>query len=187
MNLELILGIVLAFAGGLFWWKQEETKQLISPQILLSISIVLVGAFFILKGLSQFIKMNNNSMIHPQVKNVTVKEWIFILALIFIGSISYTIAAYYHLKLEKWTFLIAFAVALPLILIEYQFSIRGNRAAREILKLSTLQITLITIAFYFINSWMLNYFVMKSPVIWWREIIAFILIFCAFIISTAFN
>ena len=65
---------------------------------------------------------------------------------------SYTIAAYYHLKLRNWSFLTAFAIAIPFILVEYQFSIRGNRAAKDVLRLNAVQITLVTMTFYFIQQ-----------------------------------
>jgi uncharacterized protein (DUF486 family) len=104
---------------------------------------------------------------------------------IFIGSVSYTVAAYYHLSLTNWTFLKAFAIALPLILIEYQFSIRGNHYAYSLLKMNAVQITLLTMTFYFINSWILNYFILKKhAVVWWREVTAFILIVLAMSLST---
>jgi uncharacterized protein (DUF486 family) len=104
---------------------------------------------------------------------------------IFIGSVSYTVAAYYHLSLTNWTFPKAFAIALPLILIEYQFSIRGNHYANTMLKMNAVQITLLTMSFYFVNAWVLNYFFLrKHAVVWWREITAFILIVVAMGLST---
>jgi uncharacterized protein (DUF486 family) len=95
----------------------------------------------------------------------------YVILLIFIGSVSYTVAAYYHLRIENWTFLKAFAIALPLILIEYQFSIRGNHHAHESLRMNAVQITLLTMAFYFINAWVLNKFILKKhAIVWWREL-----------------
>lgn len=109
---------------------------------------------------------------------------ILILLLIFVGSVSYTIAAYFHLKLRNWNFLAAFTIALPLILIEYQFSIRGNHYAYEKMGLNAVQITLITMCFYFVNSWILNKYVLKKhAVVWWREIAAFTCIIIAFLLA----
>jgi|APGre2960657373_1045057.scaffolds.fasta_scaffold49708_3 uncharacterized protein (DUF486 family) len=108
----------------------------------------------------------------------------YVILLIFIGSVSYTVAAYYHLRIEKWTFLKAFAIALPLILIEYQFSIRGNHHAHDTLKMNAVQITLLTMAFYFINAWVLNKFILKKhAIVWWREIAVFILLVSAVVLS----
>jgi uncharacterized protein (DUF486 family) len=111
---------------------------------------------------------------------------VYIIALIFVGSVSYTVAAYYHLKIENWTFLKAFAIALPLILIEYQFSIRGNHHAHETLKMNAVQITLITMAFYFINAWILNKVVLKKhKIVVWREVGVLGLLVCAVVLSAA--
>ena len=106
-----------------------------------------------------------------------------ILSLIYIGTVFYTLAAYYHLKLKDWTFLKAFALAIPLVMIEYSFSLRGNRQANTVLGMNALQILIITITFYFINAWLLNYFVLKNKVNYQREIISFILVISAFYIS----
>jgi hypothetical protein len=38
--------------------------------------------------------------------------------------------------------------------------------------------------FYFINAWLLNYFVLSQQVVWWRETLAFIFILLAFTITT---
>lgn len=110
-----------------------------------------------------------------------------ILSLIYIGTIFYTLASFYHLKLKKsWTFMKALSIAIPLVFIEYNFSLRGNYDAYTKLNLSSIDILLITMIFYFINGWLLNYFVLKNKVNIIREIIAFILILIAFRISTNF-
>lgn len=110
--------------------------------------------------------------------------WV-VLLLIYIGTWCYTLAAYLHLKLRKeWTFMTAFAIAIPCVLLEYQFSLRGNRAAIFDLGLNPIQVLLITLCFYFVNVWILNIFVLKAKVIWWRELLCFILILSAFAITT---
>ena len=107
------------------------------------------------------------------------------IGIIYIGTWFYTLAAYLHLKLgESWTFSKAYMLALPLVAIEYLFSLRGNHAANAFHGLNPLQILAITLCFYFINLWILNKFVLKNPVIWWREILCFALIMCAFFITT---
>jgi hypothetical protein len=78
----------------------------------------------------------------------------------------------------------ALAIAIPFVLLEYQFSLRGNHAAVYHLKFNPLQVLLITLCFYFLNLWLLNYFVLKTHVVWWRECLCFMLIICAFAITT---
>lgn len=110
-----------------------------------------------------------------------------ILIMIYIGTIFYTLASYYHLKLKQsWTFTKAISIALPLVFIEYNFSLRGNYYAYTNLDLSSIDILLITMIFYFINGWLLNYFVLKHKIDIIKEFIAFILILLAFKISTNF-
>ena len=70
---------------------------------------------------------------------------------------------------------------------EYQFSLRGNYLANDILKLNSIQIVLITMVFYFINAWLLNLFILKNNVVWWREIISFTFILFAFLMTTSYK
>jgi dipeptide/tripeptide permease len=77
------------------------------------------------------------------------------LVLILTGSIFYVGASYYHLGLKKWTFWHAFAIAIPLVAIEYMFSLRGNYYAHRG-GLSSYQILLITMCFYFMGLIFLN-------------------------------
>jgi uncharacterized protein (DUF486 family) len=181
-HVYLCIGIIFAIAGGLLWWKQEKTRQLYNVKIFASIIMIIIGACYILLGSHALV--DTSSQAKPLTHNVGWLQWCFIIGLIFIGSVSYTIAAFYHLKFKSWSFLSAFALALPLILIEYQFSIRGNFAAKDVLKLNAIQITLLTMTFYFVNAWVLNYFFLKQPVVWWREVIAFVCIILAFVFTT---
>lgn len=181
----LVAGILFALSGGILWWKQEKHRKLISIWVILSILLILFGAFNILLGINKYLNLFRKwDDVKPKVDVIKWWDWFFILGLIFIGSVSYTIAAYYHLKLENWSFFMAFAIAVPLILIEYQFSIRGNYAAKHVLNLNAVQITLITMTFYFVNSWVLNKILFNRPVVWWRELLAFLCIIMAFILST---
>jgi uncharacterized protein (DUF486 family) len=179
----ILFGAVCAICAGLLWWWQERQDQLINGWVILSIFLMLFGGFNILLGIDFYVR-SQRSAYSPSKGKASFLDWVFIISLIFLGSISYTLAAYYHLKLHNWSFLTAFAIALPLILIEYQFSMRGNHGAKTILGLNIVQITLMTMAFYFINSWLLNYFVIKQPVVWWREVLAFLCIALAFILTT---
>jgi uncharacterized protein (DUF486 family) len=188
----ILAGILLALAGGTLWWRQERTRDLINPWIALAMALILAGAVAILVGLERRLHLQalkgTGSAVRPRGPadgRLRGWHWAFILGLIFVGSVSYTIAAYYHLKIEHWTFPVAFAIALPLILIEYQFSIRGNRAAYDLLGLNAVQITLLTMAFYFVNAWVLNAVFLRRPVVWWREVLAFACIGAAFVLTTS--
>jgi uncharacterized protein (DUF486 family) len=110
--------------------------------------------------------------------------WLYI-SLVYMGTVFYTLAAYYHLSLRNWTWTRAAIVAIPLVLIEYMFSLRGNRYLNES-GFNPLRILLITMCFYFINLWLLNYFVIGNQVVVWREITGFLLILTAFYVSTNF-
>lgn len=108
-----------------------------------------------------------------------------ILLLIYTGSVCYVLASYYHLKLgENWRFFTALAIAIPIVLVEYTFSLHGNHYANKYLDLTALDILIITMCFYFVNLWVLNRFVLKHrPHKIWMEIVAFILIIIAFVIT----
>ena len=72
-----------------------------------------------------------------------------IIALIYFGTVCYTIAAYFHLYLkDQWTFTKALMIAIPFVLIEYVFSLNGNHYALKVLDWSPLQILVVTVAFY---------------------------------------
>ena len=103
--------------------------------------------------------------------------------LIYIGTVFYTLAAYYHLSYKPWTFEKAITTALPLVCIEYVFSLNGNHRAHEELDLNPIQILVITITFYFINLWLLNYFIIKKTINIKREVVAFALIITGFLLS----
>ena len=113
----------------------------------------------------------------------------FCYSLIFIGTIFYVLASYYHLKIKNnWTFLKALAIAIPFVLIEYSFTLNGIHQSYTYLNHSTSTILIITICFYFINMWIFNYFILNQINInLFREIIAFLLIGGAFYISNVIN
>lgn len=109
-----------------------------------------------------------------------------VLTLIYIGSLCYVLTAYYHLRLKNdWNFLTALAIALPLVLVEYSFSLHGNHFANTYLDLTALDILIITMVFYFINLWLLNFFVLgHNPHHKYTEYLAFAFIIAAFLITT---
>lgn len=109
----------------------------------------------------------------------------FYICLIYIGTVCYVIAAYYHLKLgDKWNFWRALMIAIPLVLIEYCFSLNGNYYIHQICGYSAMDILIITICFYFINLWLLNYFILKhNEDNIYMEVFCFGLVLCAFILT----
>ena len=110
-----------------------------------------------------------------------MNKWVSIFV-IYIGAIFYALAAYYHLHMKNWTFSKAYALALPLVLVEYIFLLYGNHAAHAYF--NPMQIMIITIVFYLINIWLMNVFIFKQKITLWREAIAFAFIVAALLIST---
>jgi drug/metabolite transporter (DMT)-like permease len=110
------------------------------------------------------------------------------IAFIYLGTCFYVLAAYLHLSLgDKWTFFKAFAIALPLVMIEYQFSLRGNHAAFAHHHFSAVQILLFTLVFYFVNTWILDAVILRSrrePSWWWKDVACFLLIAAAFYLNS---
>jgi hypothetical protein len=173
-------GLFFAILGGYLWYLQHNA--VFNPMILLAITLIFVGSFSLLQGI-HFVTIKPSSINQSMQASWFSKA--FIIFLIYVGTLAYTIASYYHLKLKDWTFIYAFLIAIPFVLIEYQFSIRGNFFASTILGMNAVQIALITMCFYFFNAWLLNHFVLKKPTIWWRELLAFALILGAFIVTTS--
>ena len=119
-----------------------------------------------------------------------IQTHLFAYSLIFLGTIFYTIASYYHLSYNKnWTFLKALAIAIPFVLIEYTFSLRGIHHSYKYLNHSTSTILIITIIFCFISMWLFNYFILKNRtnVNLFKEFLAFVLVIIAFYISNVIN
>jgi len=103
---------------------------------------------------------------------------------VYIGTIFYVFASYFHLSLKEWTFRKALLLAMPLVCIEYFFSLRGNRYLNEKYNVNAIEILLITMCFYFINTWLLNYFIIKNKINSAKELLSFILILIAFYLSS---
>jgi hypothetical protein len=104
--------------------------------------------------------------------------------LIYIGTCFYTTASFYHLKLKDWSFWKGYAIAIPLVCIEYVFNIWGNKYA-NLNGLNVVQIMMLIIAFYMINIWIINVFVLKQKtIVLWRELLALVLLLSAIVISS---
>lgn len=107
---------------------------------------------------------------------------ILAILLIYLASWCYVIAAYYHLKLEDWSFLKAAAIAVPAVLMEYSLSLPGNKLAS--LSMNPLQIVVITIGFYVLNIILLNVYVLKGDFNPVRDLLAVGLVVVAIFLST---
>lgn len=175
----MYLAFLFILFGGLLWYKEEKNSLLNWP-IAFSIACILFGAVLLFYGIEPV----SGKKTTEASKQILQWHWVFILGLIFLGSVSYTIAAYFHLKMEQWDFLKAFLIAVPFLLIEYQFSLRGNYYAKQHLMMNAVQITILTMIFYFFNAWILTYFFLKQPIVWWRECLAFSFIVLAFLTTT---
>ena len=117
--------------------------------------------------------------------NIYREQLLFIL-LVYLGTVFYVFAAYYHLSLDKnWTFWKAFTIAIPLVIIEYIFSLHGNYYLHNMFDYSPIDILIITICFYFINLWLLNYYILKhTKTNIYKELVCFLLIIAAFFLTT---
>lgn len=113
-------------------------------------------------------------------------HFLFYLFLIYIGTVFYVIAAYYHLTFrERWYFMKAYMIAIPFVLLEYCFSLNGNYYMHYIMDYSPLDILIITMCFCFINLWLLNYFILKhTGHNIYMEVFCFCLVITAFILTT---
>lgn len=106
---------------------------------------------------------------------------------IYLGSLCYVSAAYYHLSLnERWSFYRALLIALPLVIIEYCFALPGNYALNTYHGFDPNKILIMTMIFYFINLWLLNVVVLKKQVEnAYIEGTALLLVLAAFYITSA--
>ncbi len=117
------------------------------------------------------------------------KHYLFTLFLIYMGTVFYVFASYYHLKLkENWNFFMALGIAIPIVVLEYFFSLHGNHYAHFFFNMSPLDILIITMCFYFVNLWILNFFILKNETHnMYSEIFAFLLVITAFVISSVIH
>ena len=176
----MYLAFLFILIGGLLWYK-EEKNNLFNTTIAFSILCILFGAVLLFQGIETKAETKTPSKVHE----IGWWHWVFILGLIFTGSVSYSVAAYFHRKMEEGDLLKAVLIGVPFLLIEYQFSLRGNYYAKQHLLMNAVQITILTMIFYFFNAWILTYFFLKQPIVWWRECLAFVFIVLAFLTTTA--
>jgi uncharacterized protein (DUF486 family) len=182
---HFLLGLISIVIGSTLWVRAEKANSILNIDVFISMGIVAFGGLNIIAGIVDVAALLQQKAFNPGTQ-VNMLQKLFIFALIFIGTVAYTIASYYHLKYKDWTFLKALLIAVPFVLIEYQFSLRGNYLAHNLLRMNAVQIILITMVFYFVNAWIMNYFVLKHEVVAWRELLAFLCIICAFWLTTSF-
>ena len=177
----MYIGILFILAGGLLWY-MEEKNAFLNWTIAFSIGMVVLGAFLLLETADKVIK--KSSALEKKKIDVNTWHWFYILGLIYLGTIFYTVASYYHLKMDEWTFSTALFIALPFVFIEYQFMLRGIYYAKEHLLMNSLQILVIATIFCCFNSLLLNYFVLQLPMILWRELLSVLFLLMALFTST---
>ena len=181
---SLLIGIFSILIGIYIWFTHEKPRTIMDVHIFFSIILIIFGGILFLLGLDEILLQFDKYIEIKSIDKLKFYEIASIYLFIFLGSICYTIASFFHLKMKNWSFLKALLIAIPFVLIEYQFSLRGNMHARIHLELNAVQITLITMTFYFINAWLLNFFILNQPVIWWKEVLAFLFICIAFLLTT---
>lgn len=105
--------------------------------------------------------------------------------LIYTGSMFYICASYLHLIYNKeWSITKAYSIAIPVVLIEYMFSLHGIYYLNKYFNLEPTQIIIINMCFDFINLWLLNYFILKfSYKNIYKEILSLILIISALLLT----
>ncbi len=180
--MNIYLNIIIILIGILMWLINDNHTPDVSVAIIIAIFLIIFGGINLLINLEEYLSKHDAIMIKDFTINT--KSTLYIYLLIFAGSVCYTIASFYHLKLKNWSFVKALLIAIPFVIIEYQFSLRGNMHARQHLNLTAIDIVLITMCFYFINAWILNFLVLKQNVTVWREILSFVFIICAFLVTT---
>ena len=180
--MNIYLNIIIILIGILMWTLNDISTPEVNVAIIIAIFLIIFGGIHLLINLEGFLSKHDAAIVQNFTKTSTSTLYVYLL--IFIGSVCYTIASFYHLKIQNWTFLKALLIAIPFVIIEYQFSLRGNMHARRHLNLNAVEIVIITMCFYFINAWILNYLVLKQNMTVWREILSFVLIVCAFLITT---
>ena len=100
---------------------------------------------------------------------------------IFCGALCYILASYAHLKMKNWSILNALLIAIPLVFIEYNFSLRGNKQLHALGKSSN-YVLITTMSFYFICMQLVNKFYLLETITA-KNFMSFVLILLAFYVS----
>lgn len=98
----MYLGILFVLSGCLLWY-MEEKNALLNWTIILSIGLIVIGAFLLLDTMDHLFK---KTIWFEKEKKIDLYtwHWFYIMGLIFMCTIAYTIASYLHLKMDEWTF-----------------------------------------------------------------------------------
>ena len=143
----------------------ETNKHNVDLRKLYKIFIILVIIMYLL---NKYLNLFKNSGLYKSI------------FLIYIGSVFYVLAAFYHLSIKNWTIITAFAIAIPILVLEYSFSLRGNWYANEYL--SATKILILTMIFYLVNLTILDSIILKNGVSF-RDIVALLLVISAVYVS----
>ncbi len=179
--LWISIGSFLAIGGALIWSTNEDVSTRTTAVVVASL-MIFIGGLLLLYGLIRPLICKDKCLeIIDRISNW--RYTLYVIALIYMGSVFYTFASFGHFKLEKWTFSKALMIAVVAVLLEYQFTLRANYFANSRLKLTNLQIVLIIMCCDFVNSLLLNRFYLKDKIVWWRDLIAFAMVVGAFCLS----
>jgi uncharacterized protein (DUF486 family) len=107
----------------------------------------------------------------------------YAMVLLLAASILYTFASFFHLSFvnEKWSITKALMIAMPIVFLEYNCSLRGIKLAHDN-GFTSNQIFIIIICMCFVCLFVLNKLVLGDQTTKY-DIIAFILLMMAFILS----
>jgi uncharacterized protein (DUF486 family) len=174
-----ISGILIVLYGIKLWFNEDNKGNVLNINIIKSIIIIFIGAYLLLTNIYYIFELMGlkKTIYNP---NMVYNKYIIFL-FIYIGSVFYTIASYYHLKETNWSFLKALLIAVPVVFIEYQFTLRGNHQLSTLYGFNSTQIGIFVIISDFINAWLLSYFILKQKNNnSMRNILAFFFIYCAY-------
>ena len=184
-----LAGCIAIIIAGICGWYVHDLldARLIGPRVIVCIAVILLGLFAFLTVIKRLLPLMHDMKWLPIVDKTKWVDYFGVYFLLYVGTMLYVLASYYHLKVKNWSILKALIVAVPFVLCEYQFSLRGNYLANLVLKMNAVQILLITTVFCFTNAWIFNVLFLKVPIVWWREVGALILLGGAFVLTTTKN
>jgi len=93
----------------------EENNALLNWTIASSIGLIFIGAFLLFEPIEKLFKKKGG--LEKKKIDVNTWHWFYILGLMFLGTLFYTIASYFHLKMDELTFSTAFLIAILFVFI----------------------------------------------------------------------
>lgn len=97
--MNIYLNIIIILVGILMWIVNDTSTPDVNVAIIIAIFLIIFGSIHLLINLEGFLSKHDAAIIQNFTN--TSKSTLYIYLLIFIGSVCYTIASYYHLKLKK--------------------------------------------------------------------------------------